>query len=114
MLVTRERRSPVPDFSRELARCDELEMTYEHDPWWESLCDDWADDVSEKLDAWNPRMTRRFLVASVFESSADIYMPDEVSSASSKLIELRQRRNRLELLIVNQRRFGWLSSLLRP
>lgn len=108
------RRGRAPDFAEELARCDELESTFAEDPYWETFCDEWADSVLEKIRAWNPRFARTFLVVSVFESSKGVYMPDEVSIASQKLLELRQRRCRLEVILVRQRRFGWITGLLHP
>jgi hypothetical protein len=112
--MARASRRVVPDFSKELARCDELESTYSDDPYWALMCDEWVDDVAEKIRAWNPRLTRRFLVTSVFEESARVYMTDEESMTRTKLIELRQRRHRLELVIMSRQRFGWILNLLGP
>jgi hypothetical protein len=112
--MTRSRRQSAPDFSWELARCDELETMYENDPRWEGQCDEWAEVVVEKIKAWDPRLIRRFLVDSVFESSAEVYMPDEAGTVSEKLIELRRRRYRLESVLFRPRRFEWISNLLRP
>jgi hypothetical protein len=101
------------DFSKELARCDELERICDGSPFWSLHCDEWADDVYRKLQSWSPHKAERFLLSSIFESSGGINMIDEPSGSNQKLTELRQRRERLRL-IVDQSKVQWLLSLLRP
>lgn len=101
------------DFSLEFARCDELERTCEDTPYWNMLCDDWADEVRKKLASWNPRMARKFLTVNLFESSGGVYMLDESPELNTKLSELRQRRRRLEMITCQRRWFHWLLILVQ-
>jgi hypothetical protein len=104
----------VPDFSDELARCDELERTCSDTAFWNLMCDEWTESVKVKLASWNPGMVRRFHSPSLFESSGGVYMLDESDATNHKLVELRQRRSRLEFIIgLSRRRGDWLFMLFR-
>jgi hypothetical protein len=101
------------DFSNEFAQCDELEQTCDGSPHWNVLCDEWVTDVYKKLLSWKPDSARRFLSTSLFESSGGIHMIDESPDSNRKLAELRQRRDRLQL-IVEPTKASWFVGLLRP
>jgi hypothetical protein len=107
-------RSISPDFSLEFARCKELESARDDTKYWIELCDEWADGVYHKLASWKPRMVRKFLTVSLFESSGGVYMVDENPGCDEKLTELRQRRTRLESIVKARGKFDWILNLIRP
>jgi hypothetical protein len=95
-------------------RCDELEQAYDDSPYWHLLCDEWAEGVHQKLMSWSPRMARRFLSVSLFESSGGVYMLDESPETNHKLNELRERRSRLQSIAKPHRRgVEWFLMLFR-
>ena len=51
---------PVPDFSSEYRRFDEIDRHYQASDDWDDACYQWIDDVRAKLEAWNPRFAQRF------------------------------------------------------
>jgi len=103
----------APDFAIEFERCDELERTFDDSTYWTLQFREWVDDVHGKLLSWSSQKANRFLSTSIFESSGGSYMLDEHRHVNSGLVELQERRRRLELLM-QPTLITWITSLFRP
>jgi len=89
-------RMPIPDFSSEFKRFEQIALYFQPTEEWENLCHGWIHDVRVKLENWNQRWADRFDAWSPNDAVIHLGRPDiDADPTVANLYKYQERLKRI-------------------